>query len=279
MTKQICITVFAGAFLAIWLFAQNPQTGTKTAFVAGQQPEINGWERTTTMTMEYSGVQAVSGRPFSATQTTKTVQTLGDGTEISNSSSTQIYRDILGRSRTESTAGGKTVVAIRDPVNGINLRIFPESKTALRTTMAGRGARGGTMPRAITVSPDGAVSGKKKRGGPEANSEDLGIQNINGIPALGTRRTEIIPVGQIGNNREIRVVNERWYSEDLQMLVKSVNSDPRFGVTTYELTDISRENPDPSLFEIPPGYAITDTPGGGDLVIRGVPAPTVKKDQ
>jgi len=38
-------------------------------------------------------------------------------------------------------------------------------------------------------------------------------------------------------------VNERWYSDDLQMVVKSSNSDPRFGTTTYELTDINRAEP------------------------------------
>ena len=38
----------------------------------------------------------------------------------------------------------------------------------------------------------------------------------------------MIPAGRIGNNRDLRVTNERWFSNEIQMLVKSVNSDPRF---------------------------------------------------
>ena len=65
--------------------------------------------------------------------------------------------------------------------------------------------------------------------------------------------------GTFGNDREVKVVNETWYPDDLQIMVKSSNSDPRFGVTTYELTDILQGSPDPSLFTIPADYtAATD---------------------
>ena len=57
----------------------------------------------------------------------------------------------------------------------------------------------------------------------------------------------------------IHVVNERWYSDDLQMLVKTVNSDPRFGDNTYEFTNVSRGEPDPALFQIPADYKIIAT--------------------
>src|SRR5262249_510283 len=93
-----------------------------------------------------------------------------------------------------------------------------------------------------------------------ANSEDLGTQMINGVPAQGTRNTIVIPKGQIGNDREIRIVSERWYSEELQMLVKSTNKDPRFGENTYELTNILRGAQDPTLFEIPSDFTVNGGP-------------------
>jgi len=96
----------------------------------------------------------------------------------------------------------------------------------------------------------------------KSNSEDLGMMHQNGVPAQGTRTTLTIPVGQIGNNREIKVVNERWYSPDLQMVVKSVNSDPRFGTTTYELKNVIRSNPDSSLFQIPSDYTVEEAGAG-----------------
>ena len=87
---------------------------------------------------------------------------------------------------------------------------------------------------------------------------DLGTQLINGVQAEGKRTTLTIPVGQIGNDRPINVVGETWFSTDLQMIVKSLNSDPRFGDTTFELTNVSRAEPDPSLFQVPAGYTVSD---------------------
>lgn len=33
-----------------------------------------------------------------------------------------------------------------------------------------------------------------------------------------------------------------------------VNDDPRFGVSTYELKDVRRADPDPSLFKLPEDF-------------------------
>jgi hypothetical protein len=82
----------------------------------------------------------------------------------------------------------------------------------------------------------------------------LGPQFLNGVYAKGARVTTTIPAGTIGNDHDLKVVNERWYSDDLKLLLKSSNSDPRFGTTTYELTDISQAAPDPTLFQIPADY-------------------------
>jgi hypothetical protein len=85
-----------------------------------------------------------------------------------------------------------------------------------------------------------------------------------------------IPKGDIGNDRELKVVTERWTSEDLQMLIKSVNTDPRYGDTTYELTGISLSAPAPSLFQIPSDYTITEPAGRGALKAKsGGPEPGV----
>jgi hypothetical protein len=92
---------------------------------------------------------------------------------------------------------------------------------------------------------------------PDGATEDLGRQMVNGVTAKGSRVTITIPAGSIGNNQEIKVVNERWYSDDLQILVKSANHDPRFGDNVYELTDIKQSAPDESLFSPPSDYTLT----------------------
>ena len=90
----------------------------------------------------------------------------------------------------------------------------------------------------------------------KANVESLGKQNIEGVEAEGTRTTFTIPAGEIGNERPIDVVNERWYSPALQTVVMTKHSDPRFGETTYRLTNIDRSEPPASLFEVPADYNI-----------------------
>ena len=97
------------------------------------------------------------------------------------------------------------------------------------------------------------------------NKEDLGTQTIEGVSATGTRITFTIPAGQIGNERPIDIVDERWFSKDLQAFVMTRHSDPRSGETVYRLTNIDRTEPDHSLFQVPADYDIKD---GGSLQMR-----------
>src|SRR5262249_25622544 len=78
----------------------------------------------------------------------------------------------------------------------------------------------------------------------------------NGIAATGTRTTRTIPVGAIGNTQAIQVVREVWTSQDLKVPVMIKSSDPRFGDTTMQLTNIQQTNPDPSLFQVPANYTV-----------------------
>jgi hypothetical protein len=118
-----------------------------------------------------------------------------------------------------------------------------------------------------TQAAAGAVAGAtyvfKTTAGPNANEkkEALGKQNIEGIEAEGTRTTVTIPAGEIGNERAIEIVSERWYSPELQLVVMTRHSDPRTGETTYKLTNINRSEPARSLFEVPSDYTIKESIG------------------
>ena len=91
-------------------------------------------------------------------------------------------------------------------------------------------------------------------------SEPLGKQTIEGVEAEGTRTVTTIPAGKIGNERPIEIVFERWYSPELQTVIMTRHNDPRFGETIYRLTNISRDEPSRSLFEVPAGYTVKETP-------------------
>lgn len=100
----------------------------------------------------------------------------------------------------------------------------------------------------------------------DVKEEQLGRQIVEGVEAEGTRTTVTIPAGEIGNERPIEIVNERWYSPELQLVVMTRNSDPRTGETTYKLTNINRAEPARSLFEVPSDFTIKEGPGFGPKI-------------
>jgi len=94
-------------------------------------------------------------------------------------------------------------------------------------------------------------------------TEKLAPQTMEGLLVEGTRNTHTIPEGTIGNDRAIMSTNESWYSNDLQMVIFSKNSDPQVGETIYRVQNVRRAEPDASLFKIPADFKIVENPGPG----------------
>ena len=105
---------------------------------------------------------------------------------------------------------------------------------------------------AFMVRPHG-----KQNSSQETKTESLGKQMIEGVEAEGTRTITTIPAGEIGNERPIECVSERWYSPDLKTNILTRRTDPRTGETVYRLTNIHRGEPSASMFEVPAGYIVS----------------------
>jgi hypothetical protein len=103
-----------------------------------------------------------------------------------------------------------------------------------------------------------AAYSTESRLGSNSKTESLGKRLIEGVEADGTRTTVTIPAGEIGNERPIDIVSERWYSPELQVVLSLRHSDPRFGENHYYLTNIRRSDPSSSLFEIPSDYKVEE---------------------
>lgn len=205
------------------------------------------------------GGKTVKGAPYSAKAVTEFVQTLSDGTKITRRNEATIYRDSEGRTRREqklnavgpfATQGdAPQLVFITDPVAGVAYSLNARDKTARKMTLH-------------TGPPSDAP---RPRQSSQAKTESLGRQIIEGVACDGTRSTITIPAGQIGNDRPIEIVSERWYSPELQVVVLSKHSDPRLGEHTYRLTNINRSEPAVTLFQVPTDYTIKERgnrPGG-----------------
>jgi hypothetical protein len=227
------------------------------AGMIGERIELLGFEG-------LHGGKVVTGAPFSAVAVSESTQTLADGNHIARKTQTNLFRDSQGRFRKEvtlpaigplATSGQpKSFVFINDPVAGTNFILHADTKTA---EQMGRpfGGMKGLLKDALKGKRESRQQQEIANG--SLKKEDLGTQTIAGVSAQGTRVTHTIPAGQIGNDKAITIVSEHWYSNDLQMVVMSKRSDPRFGDTTYTLTNIQRQEPTASLFAVPADYTVT----------------------
>ena len=201
----------------------------------------------------------VTGAPYSATETLQRQQTLANGNQIATKEQSTVYRDSQGRIRTEQTitpsaSSGKapyTVVTIFDPVAGTRSVLDSSKMIAHQSTLPG------TRP-----APAGAER-PAPRARPNETTLDLGTQVINGVSAKGTQLTETIPAGAIGNAQAIQVVRTMWVSAELKVPVEIKTTDPRFGATDMELTNITQAEPSASLFVVPAGYTVEQDGRGG----------------
>ena len=207
--------------------------------------------------------KVTTGAPYSATRTVTRVQKLDNGTTITHTEVVKEARDSQGRTYMErlpeatgAAAGNRTFVRVFDPVNRAVISWSSNSKQA--TVVHLPDAR----PSAVSALAEGsgAEGGPMHfRGGAQnANVENLSTKIINGVTAEGTRTTRLIPAGAHGNDQPLTVTHESWVSSDLKIAVMRVDTDPRFGTTTMELTNISRDEPPATLFQAPAGYSVNE---------------------
>ncbi|HUB79110.1 MAG TPA: hypothetical protein VMB03_09955 [Bryobacteraceae bacterium] len=211
--------------------------------------------------------RTVTGAPYSAQEVTEETQTLANGNVITRKTEANIYRDSSGRVRTERTVPAgrpgqgqsgvqaqtatRTMISIHDPVAGVNTELDSAAKTARQMTLPNFRGHNPNFQGRPGRGQNGAASD------PNVVTTDLGMQTINGIQATGTRVTRTIPAGQIGNAQPLQIVTETWRSPDLQVPVMTKRVDPLHGNVTVQLTNITRAEPDPSLFQVPTDYTIS----------------------
>jgi hypothetical protein len=265
----------------------------QTAFAMPIQPPMGGAQMGVVVTGGGFGVQdagqLVKDEPYQAQAVTEMKQTLADGTHIAQTSTAMVARDSDGRtvraqrlsqvgpwkSSADSDASGPTLTTIFDPVAKTHTDYSSDSKVAhvltLPALLPGAPAVAGNTFAMSTTGPVGppanvmfTVQGHAMSSDAadekESKTEQLGTKTIEGIQATGSRTTSTIPAGTIGNDKDIIVTHEKWFSPDLKLVILSTQNDPRFGETTYTLKNIERSEPDQALFQIPADYKVEKSP-------------------
>jgi TonB family protein len=194
-------------------------------------------------------IPAVPGKPFSCKVVLEMANQLADGTLITQATYNMDARDSQGRTRNEARnwidptnneEPKLTRIELYDPATRTRTDLLPLTRLARQWVLAASSANSST-----TVAK------------PETTRKSLGGDVMEGLAVLGSRVTQVYAVGTLGNDRPLTVVTESWFSEDLKIALLTKRTDPRYGVQTVRATELSRQEPDASLFTIPDDYRVT----------------------
>jgi len=134
-----------------------------------------------------------------------------------------------------------------DPQTRSYTYLYPQQKTYMTGTVNHPPA---AEPADMVASPAGNSVPLNQF----TKQEDLGTHSMDGVSAHGVRVIQTIPAASSGTGNEIVLTDEYWYADDLHMNVVVKHNDPRTGSVTMTLTQVTRTDPDPALFQIPDGY-------------------------
>jgi hypothetical protein len=240
--------------------------------VMGQEPTPQAPQKKVTIVHTHDGgvsevLQSIEvppkpGAPFTLTLETEWVKQLYDGGTTTLVNKRRIARDAAGRVYQERWAlvpkndhrvqSIQSMIQIFDPLAHTRHDCFLlEKKNICELLNYMRSTSNIYKPMSPATGPLPGDQGS-------AIHEDLGKRFIGGVETEGTHDTLIYNPGVFGNDREMTVENEFWWSPQLGLNLSSIKTDPRIGKQTFTVTDLVQGDPDPSLFQLPAGFEVVD---------------------
>jgi hypothetical protein len=203
----------------------------------------------------------VKGAPYSAQAVIDLTQTLPDGTRVTHSTYSRLYRDSEGRERCDETSGDAFKgIFISDPVEHAGYSLDLDRRVATRTIgpdevrneMRGAAVRFVKAP--LDLRSETKIMGGRSIGSMNPE-EPLGTRMIEGISTVGIRTTVRALDGTVIN------VKERWISPDLHIALLMTESNSKWAPISYKLTNIIRGEQLRALFEVPSDYKVVSAYG------------------
>jgi hypothetical protein len=150
-----------------------------------------------------TGERAIKGAPYTALAVTETIQTLADGNRIVRKTSSSVYRDSEGRTRSDQAVGDvapyatamgepSQVILINDPISGTNYTLDPRTKTARKLSFVSlmKTAADAKVAGDVMVSADAAAAADK-----HAAEADMVRATVEASPMIGARMRVPAPRG------------------------------------------------------------------------------------
>jgi hypothetical protein len=212
--------------------------------------------------MESIVVSSKPQAPFTLTLDTEWVRPLGDGGSMTLINKRKIARDAAGRLYEErwvlmpkslNLESLMTTIQIADPNAHTLYNCFfvgPKKNICELTGYAP------SEPAVDTSEKDTNGELPENRG--SFAHKFLGKQMISGVETVGVKDSTYYNPGVFGNDRQMTVEREAWYSPHLDLNLLSIRSDPRTGKQTFTATEVTMGDPDLALFELPAGFTVSD---------------------
>lgn len=192
----------------------------------------------------------------------------------------RVEQFVRGVNGLNPTTGRAMFITIHpDPEAGAVYTLDPKRRIARPQSrgILGRMFNGGsTFAIPLGTSQFGFRVYRAPRSNAEA-AESLGNRTIEGVETYGRRITTAVPIGRPDNNGRLEIVDERWVSPDLKVVIYAHISDPVTGVFEYRLTNISRREPSPDLFVVPEEYTLDQCPSRDDPCFRSESLPQANR--
>ncbi len=202
----------------------------------------------------------VTGKPFSGSDSIDWTRALEDGSVVATHQDAKLARDGQGRiyrenvTRFPADSGQKSKVKeiiILDLVANTRTECMIAARQCDVTDYHGAA----TLFRSASARQSAGSFDDGKR---NLSRESLGSEPIQGLNVVGTRETLTINAGAEGNSKTLSSTEEFWYSPDLEVNLPVTRKDPREGTLVIHVVDVSRSEPDPSLFQVPANFVVGD---------------------
>lgn len=202
-------------------------------------------------------VTPMPNAPFSAKVDIVSQQKLDDGTTEVRTTINHIARQSSGRIYNErrqmvppTFKGDPQLLSshIYDPTTRLNIFLNPFTHLAHESVLPQPPAPpANSVPTRTPATPN-----------PLMKEEELGTQNVGSVALRGIRKSRTVPAKQSGTGQQIVIVDEYWYSSDLSIYMIIKHNDPRTGEQIVAVSEVTRDEPPASIFEVPTKYRVVD---------------------
>jgi hypothetical protein len=217
-------------------------------------------------------IGSVTGFPITATIDAENTRTVSRSKTVIVRFRSKIYRDSKGRTRLEwdmtpldePPKPGWFMIEIYDPTTRTGIHLQPSIKTASKTHFSAPDEK----PQQVCKDSDFPEIDPKalaELAFPQVSQKELPHDVVDGMMVRHGRESVKLSPDSSGKNPAYATLTDYWFSQKLQFFILVKRTGPGKSQHTVKLSDISRGEPDPSLFTIPPDYLVSEpVPWDGD---------------